>query len=127
MTILVADDEPALLRVLQFNFEREGFRVLTAPDGDSAWELLCAHHPEVAVLDAMMPGRTGPEICRAARADPSTARTKLILLSAKGEDDVATLAAECGADRYETKPFSPGALVQRIRDLLGPSGAGPPA
>lgn len=121
MTVLIADDEPALLRILGFNFEKAGFTVLTAPDGSAAWTALKERRPDAAVLDAMMPGMSGPEVCKCVRADPSTAGIKVMILSAKGEEDVARLANECGADLYETKPFSAVGIVGRVRSLLEPS------
>jgi len=121
MTILIADDEPALLRILEWNFSRAGFTVLVASDGDQALAAIQANRPEAALLDAMMPGKTGPEVCRLVRADPKLAGMKLGLLSAKGRDEASDMAGESGADFYETKPFSPDALVERIQKLLEPS------
>jgi len=119
VTILIADDEPALRRILEWNFSRAGFTVETAEDGEQALERILRLRPACALLDAMMPHRTGPDVCRAVRADPSLAGMKVGLLSAKGQEEASSLAEECGADFFETKPFSPAALVDRMKALLG--------
>src|SRR5258706_14149798 len=120
MTILIADDEPALLRILDWNFSRAGFTVWVATDGEQAIHGIRANRPQAALLDAMMPVLTGPEVCRLVRADPALKDMKLGLLSAKGPDEASDLAGASGADFYETKPFSPGALVVRIQSMLAP-------
>ena len=123
MTILIADDEPALRRILEWNFAKAGFRVVTAEDGTTALERVRAELPDAVLLDAMMPGATGPDVCKAIRADPSLAGLTVGILSAKGREEAKDLAEECGADFFETKPFSPAALVERIRTLLGGAGS----
>jgi CheY-like chemotaxis protein len=119
-TILIADDNASLRRLLLTTLDPGRYVCLEAPDGDVAWRALREHRPAVALLDVQMPGRTGVELTRASRSDPGLAATRVILLSARREpEDVATgLAA--GADHYLTKPFSPLALLRLLEDTDSP-------
>jgi DNA-binding response OmpR family regulator len=117
-TVLIADDEPNILVTLEFLMQREGHRVLLARDGDEALAQLRAHRPDLVLLDVMMPGRTGFEVCQALRADEALARTKVLLLTAKGRDTDIAQGQGVGADAYVTKPFSTRELAARVRELL---------
>jgi DNA-binding response OmpR family regulator len=119
-TVLIADDEPSMLVTLEFLMQREGYHVLLAHDGDEALAQLRAHRPDIVLLDVMMPGKTGFEVCQALRADEALARTKVLLLSAKGRDIDIAQGLGVGADAYMTKPFSTRELAARVRGLLVP-------
>jgi DNA-binding response OmpR family regulator len=119
-TVLIADDEPSMLVTLEFLMQREGYHVLLAHDGDEALAQLRAHRPDFVLLDVMMPGKTGFEVCQAVRADEALARTKVLLLSAKGRDIDIAQGLGVGADAYMTKPFSTRELAARVRGLLVP-------
>ena len=117
-TVLIADDEPNILVTLEFLMQREGHRVLLARDGDEALAQLRAHRPDLVLLDVMMPGKTGYEVCQALRADETLARTRVLLLTAKGRDTDVAQGLGVGADGYMTKPFSTQELAARVRELL---------
>lgn len=117
-TVLIADDEPNILVTLEFLMQREGHRVLLARDGDEALAQLRAHRPQLVLLDVMMPGKTGFEVCQALRADEALAHTKVLMLTAKGRDTDLAQGLGVGADAYMTKPFSTRELAARVRELL---------
>jgi DNA-binding response OmpR family regulator len=117
-TVLIADDEPNILVTLEFLMQREGHRVLLARDGDEALAQLRAHRPQLVLLDVMMPGKTGFEVCQALRADEALAHTKVLLLTAKGRDTDMAQGLGVGADAYMTKPFSTRELAAKVRELL---------
>jgi DNA-binding response OmpR family regulator len=117
-TVLIADDEPSMLVTLEFLMQREGYHVLLARDGDEALAQLRAHRPDFVLLDVMMPGKTGFEVCQAVRADDAGAQTKILLLTAKGRDTDVAQGLGVGADGYMTKPFSTQELAARVRELL---------
>lgn len=112
---LVVDDEPALVRVVAAYLEREGFDVTTAADGVEALELARTGAPDVIVLDVMMPGLDGLEVCRRLRTFTDA---YVIMLTARAEEIDTLLGLSMGADDYLTKPFAPRVLVARIRSLL---------
>jgi DNA-binding response OmpR family regulator len=117
-TILVVDDDPVILQLLQVNFEMEGFTVLTAADGVEGVERTRADRPDIVVSDVMMPRMSGLELVSALKGDPDTAGIPVLLLTAKAQQaDVAT-GLEQGADDYVTKPFEPLELVDRVNRLL---------
>ena len=116
MTILIADDEPAIVDLVRFTLEDPQVRLLEAPDGAAALECALRERPDVALLDVQMPYLTGLEVCRRLRALPECAHTRIVLTAAaQAEDRRRGLAA--GADHYLTKPFSPLALLTLIRSL----------
>jgi DNA-binding response OmpR family regulator len=117
-TVLIADDEPNILVTLEFLMQREGHRVLLARDGDEALAQLRAHRPQLVLLDVMMPGKTGFEVCQALRADEALAHTKVLMLTAKGRDTDVAQGLGVGADAYMTKPFSTRELAAKVRELL---------
>jgi len=108
-TILVVDDEPALLRLMEFMLSRWGYHLLTAMNGDEALDLVHAHRPDLLILDIMMPRKDGYQVAEAIRsdADPGIARIPIVLLSAQAQDtDIVRGMAE-GVETYITKPFEP--------------------
>jgi DNA-binding response OmpR family regulator len=117
--VLIADDEPNIVVSLEFLMKREGHRVSIARDGDAALAAIRAERPDLVLLDVMMPGRSGFEVCQAVRADASLAAVKILMLSAKGRDTDLAKGSALGADAYMTKPFSTRELADRVRDLLG--------
>jgi two-component system alkaline phosphatase synthesis response regulator PhoP len=116
--ILVVDDEIYIVHILDFSLGMEGYEVLTALDGEQALEKARAEHPDLIVLDIMMPKLDGYETCKL-KADPATKDIPVILLSAKGRNVDQKVGFEVGANDYITKPFSPRKLVERINALLG--------
>lgn len=117
-TVLIADDEPNILLSLEFLMQREGHRVLLARDGPQALEAIRSQRPDLVLLDVMMPGLSGFEVCQAVRADDTLAAVKILMLSAKGRDIDAAQGLGAGADAYINKPFSTQALAMRVRQLL---------
>jgi DNA-binding response OmpR family regulator len=112
--VLVADDEPHLLRLVKFRLEREGYQVVTAPDGQAALELARTEQPDLCVLDVMMPKRSGFDVLRELRSDSECAHMKVIMLTARAQDRDVDAGFSLGADDYITKPFSPQELRVRI-------------
>jgi DNA-binding response OmpR family regulator len=117
-TVLVADDEQDIRNLVRFRLERDGYRVVCAADGAEALELARAEQPALCVLDVMMPKYTGLEVLQQLRADPTTAATRVILLTARGQDADVDQGFEAGADDYVTKPFSPQELRRRVQAQL---------
>ena len=116
--VLVADDEPNILISLEFLMKREGHQVLVARDGITALELIRSERPALVLLDVMMPGKSGFEVCAAVRADESLNGVKILMLTAKGRDTDRAQGLGLGADGYMTKPFSTQELAARVRDML---------
>jgi DNA-binding response OmpR family regulator len=114
-TVLVVDDEPIVREVVVRYLEREGYRTVEAGRGDTARELLERDPPDIVVLDVMLPGQDGLELCRWIRARSSL---PVILLTARGEEADRIVGLELGADDYVTKPFSPRELAARVRTVL---------
>jgi DNA-binding response OmpR family regulator len=114
-TVLVVDDEPTLREVVVRYLERAGYRALEAGDGDEAETLLRTQPPDLVILDLMLPGTDGLELCRRIRADSAL---PVIMLTARGEEADRIVGLELGADDYVTKPFSPRELVARVRTGL---------
>jgi phosphate regulon transcriptional regulator PhoB len=113
--ILVVDDEPDIVELVSYNLRKEGFTVSSASDGDEALAKIRAEEFDFVILDLMLPGMPGMEICRVLRNDPRTKDIPVIMLTAKGEEVDKILGLESGADDYLTKPFSPRELIARIR------------
>jgi len=114
-TVLVVDDEPTIREIVVKYLERDGFRTLEAADGDRARELIRAEKPDLVVLDVMLPGTDGLELCRWIRAG---SHLPVIMLTARGEESDRIVGLELGADDYVTKPFSPRELAARVRTVL---------
>ncbi len=119
--ILVADDDPVILGLLEVNFEMEGFEVLTAEDGEVALEQARSGAPDLIVLDIMMPKLTGHEVAEALRADEALAEIPVVFVSAKAQSADVTRGMELGAADYVTKPFDPIELVERVTAVLDQS------
>jgi DNA-binding response OmpR family regulator len=117
--VLIADDEANIVISLEFLMKREGHRVTVARDGDAALEAIRRERPDLVLLDVMMPGRSGFEVCQAVRADETLAAVKILMLSAKGRDTDLAKGSALGADAYMTKPFSTRELADKVRSLLG--------
>ena len=121
-TVLVIDDEKDLVELVRYNLEKEHINVITAFDGASAVQIALHHHPDLIVLDLMMPGMSGLEVCRALRNDQRSSNIPVIMLTARAEETDRIVGLEMGADDYVTKPFSPRELVARVRAVLRRSG-----
>ena len=117
-TVLVIEDEPDIAELIQYSLEREGYLVLTALDGERGLAEAIGREPDLIVLDLMLPGIDGLEVCRRLRDNEATAATPLIMLTAKSEETDIVVGLELGADDYMTKPFSPRQLVARVRAHL---------
>jgi DNA-binding response OmpR family regulator len=113
--ILVVDDEPKIVRLARDYLEKNGFRVITAADGPSALAMARREHPDLVVLDLLLPGMDGREVCRVLRRESDV---PIIMLTALSEESDQVAGLEIGADDYIVKPFSPRALVARVRALL---------
>ena len=116
--VLVVDDDPVILKLLEVNFEMEGFTVLVAHDGEEGIEVARSNQPDVIVSDIMMPRKSGLELVVALKGDTSTSEIPIILLSAKAQNADVRTGLEAGADDYVTKPFEPLDLVDRVNRLL---------
>ncbi len=116
--ILVVDDEPDALELIEFNLKGAGYEVLTATDGKKALHSARTLAPELIILDLMLPEIDGLEVCKTLRREPTTAAIPIIMLTAKTAEIDRVLGLELGADDYVTKPFSPRELVLRVKSLL---------
>jgi len=116
--ILVVDDEDLIQELLRFNLEKEGYKVIIAKEGRQALDLVAREHLDLIVLDLMLPGIDGLEVCRQLRLNPKFQELPVIMLTAKGEEIDKVLGLELGADDYMTKPFSPRELSARIKARL---------
>jgi DNA-binding response OmpR family regulator len=116
--VLVCDDEPYILEAVGQVVREEGYALLTAEDGEQALAVARAAKPQLLLLDVLMPKKTGFEVCRELKADPTTQSIYIILLTAMGQERDMHTGFECGAQEYITKPFSPRKLRQRLHELL---------
>ena len=116
--ILVIDDEPDILELVQYNLSKAGFHVDTALSGEDGLRHAKIHQPDLVVLDLMLPGIDGLDVCRALKSDQSTRHISILMLSAKGEESDVIAGLELGADDYVTKPFSPSILTARVKATL---------
>ena len=114
--ILLVDDEPSIIQLARMYFERDGFRVQEAGDGEAALEAVVKHRPALIVLDVMLPKLDGFEVCRKLRT--SGDQTPIIMLTARDEDIDKIIGLELGADDYLTKPFNPRELIARVKAIL---------
>ena len=121
-TVLVVDDDPVIQKLLQVNFEMEGYDVITAGDGEEGLAKAQAEHPDAVVLDVMMPKMDGLEVARRLKGDDATKAIPIILLSAKAQQADVQAGQATGADEYLTKPFDPLELLQRVGALIERSG-----
>lgn len=116
--ILVVDDEQDILDLISYNLSKEGFKVFTAADGIQGLETALTCRPDLVILDIMMPGKDGFEVCRALRRDTSFASTAIMFLTAKSSEIDQILGLELGADDYIQKPISPRVLLARVKTML---------
>jgi DNA-binding response OmpR family regulator len=116
--VLVIDDETDLIELVRYNLEKEGFSVIGAGDGESGLVLAAREKPDLVIVDLMLPGMDGLEVCRSLRADGGTSGIPIIILTAKVSESDRIVGLELGADDYVTKPFSPRELIARIRALM---------
>jgi DNA-binding response OmpR family regulator len=125
LRIVVADDDPIVVRFLSAVFRDEGFDVRTADDGEKALQVIRECGPDLVILDLVMPYQDGFEVCLKVRANPELRRTPIIILSMKEKEQDALRAFEVGADDYIRKPFNALELVARARKLIAMRAAGP--
>lgn len=118
MKLLIVDDEKDIVDLVAYNLEREGYEVLKAYDGEGALRIVRAKSPDLVILDLMLPGIQGVEVCKRLRRDPATSAVPVIMLTAKGGEVDKVLGLEVGADDYLTKPFSVKELVARVKAVL---------
>jgi two-component system alkaline phosphatase synthesis response regulator PhoP len=116
--ILIVDDEPDILEFLKYNLSKEGYEVLTATDGESGIKIAEREHPQLVILDIMMPKMDGVEVCRHLRSKPEFSKTLIAFLTAREEDYSQIAALDVGGDDYITKPIRPRVLTSRIKALL---------
>ncbi len=116
--VLIAEDEESIVASLEFLMRHAGFETRIARDGDTALAALADFRPHLVVLDLMLPGRSGFDVCRAIRGDPQLAATRVLMLTARGGTHDAERGMQAGADEYMTKPFSTKELVARVRGLV---------
>ena len=119
--VVCADDDEDILSLVTLRLERAGYEVAKAMDGDAAVEAVRTRRPALAILDVMMPKRTGYEVLAELRADPSLAGLKVILLSARVQEADVERGLDAGADAYLAKPFRAPELVEKVQELLGRS------
>ncbi|TFG63223.1 MAG: response regulator [Nitrospirales bacterium] len=117
-TVLIVDDEKDLVDLVRYHLEKDGLKCLEARDGETALQLARERTPDLIVLDLMLPGVDGLEVCRKLRKDPKTASVAVIMLTAKAEEVDRIVGLEMGADDYMVKPFSPRELVARVKAVL---------
>ncbi len=117
-SILIVDDSQETVRALRVYLEEASYRVLVAYDGDSALHIWRTEHPDLVVLDLMLPDRDGLDITRTVRADPNLRATPIIMLTARVDDYDKIIGLEVGADDYITKPYNPREVVARVRSVL---------
>ncbi|MBI3591895.1 MAG: response regulator transcription factor [Nitrospirae bacterium] len=116
--ILAVDDEKDIVELVSYNLKKDGFSVDTACDGEAALQMINNGTYDLIILDLMLPGLQGLELCRVIRNNPATSGTPIVMLTAKGEEVDKVLGLEMGADDYMTKPFSPRELVARVKAIL---------
>jgi two-component system phosphate regulon response regulator PhoB len=116
--ILIVEDEAPLAEMLRYNLEKSGYRTQVAHSGEDALQRVAIEPPDLAVVDWMLPERSGIEVCRSLRAGEDTKRLPIIMLTARGEESDRVLGLEAGADDYVVKPYSPREMVARVNALL---------
>ena len=116
--ILVVDDEPNIVLSLEFLMKQAGYQVRTATDGEAALEAIREDHPDLVLLDVMMPRKDGYEVCQTVRKDPGCKDIKIVMLTAKGREVEREKGLALGADYYITKPFATREVVDKIREIL---------
>jgi DNA-binding response OmpR family regulator len=118
VTVLVVDDDPVILKLLEVNFEMEGYTVITASDGQDGIDTARASRPDLIISDVMMPRKNGHQLVAELKGDAETKHIPIILLSAKAQASEIQKGLEMGADEYVTKPFDPLELIERVSAVL---------
>ena len=121
LSVLIADDEPNIVRSLQFLMTKAGYDVRVARDGEQVLEEIAKAQPDLVLLDVMMPKRDGFDLCQTIRANPAWSGVRVIMLTAKGRDIEREKGLAMGADDYITKPFSTKEVVAQVAKVLGPA------
>lgn len=116
--ILIVDDEKDIVKMLDYNLKKEGFRTISCNDGEDAMDLATRQLPDLILLDLMLPGIDGVEVCKTLKKESKTASIPIIMLTAKTQETDKVVGLELGADDYVTKPFSPRELIARIKAVL---------
>lgn len=116
--VLIADDEPDILEIIEFNLQQEGYEVVTAKNGDEAIEKAKKTNPDLIILDIMMPGKNGIDVCNLLRNMPAFKETLIVFLSAMSDETTEIKGLETGADDYLTKPISPKVLLSKVNALF---------
>ena len=116
--ILIVDDEPNVAVPIQFLMEQQGYRVMIAERGEDALDLIYQYKPDLVLLDIMLPGIDGYEVCEIVRLNPNFRKVKIIFLTAKGREEEIAKGLALGADAYITKPFSNTEIVAKVKELL---------
>ncbi len=116
--VLVVDDEEDILELIEYNLSKNGYEVLAVSTGEEAVKTALAALPDVVILDLMLPGIDGLDVCRRLKGDPATAAIAIVMLTARGEEADVVTGLELGADDYVTKPFSPRVLLARLKAVL---------
>jgi two-component system, OmpR family, phosphate regulon response regulator PhoB len=117
--LLIVDDEDGLRSLVRMTLDSDSYQILEAQEGRQALEIARAHHPDLVLLDVMLPDVSGIEICRQIKSDPLMASTTVLMLTAKAQQSDLGEAEDAGADGYFVKPFSPIALVHKVESILG--------
>ena len=118
LKVLVADDEPDILEILKYNLENEGYMVITAKNGDEAVEKAKRNQPDLIVLDIMMPGKNGVEVCEILRRQPAFKETLIIFLTAINDEATQIKGLKTGADDYISKPISPKVFLSKVNSIF---------
>lgn len=116
--ILIVEDEEDIIDLVRYNLEKEGYQVTGVTSGEKALQVIKEKTPDLVLLDLMLPGMDGIEVCRKIKAEPKIAHLPVIMLTAKSEEADIVAGLELGAEDYVTKPFSPKVLISRIRNVL---------
>jgi DNA-binding response OmpR family regulator len=117
--LLIVDDEEGVRALVRMTLNTNEYQILEASDGNQALGLARDHHPDLVLLDVMLPDLSGIDICRELKGDPAMASTTIVMLTAKAQNSDYGEAEDAGADGYFTKPFSPIALIQKVESVLG--------
>ena len=117
-TILVIEDEEDILELIRYNLDREGYQVICAESGEKGLEIAKRQRPDLLLLDLMLPGLDGLEVCKRLKTDGAVANLPIVMVTARGEEADVVTGLELGAEDYVTKPFSPRVLVARVRAVL---------
>ena len=125
--LLVVDDEEDIRELVRYNLSKSGFNVVTAATGEEALQIAQQTKPMLVVLDIMLPGIDGLEVCRRLKGDKNLSQTPIVMISALGEEKDVVAGLELGADDYVAKPFSPGVLLARVKSVIRRVGVGPVA